>query len=171
MDIESAVRAAINFERKGVSFYMELAAQTENRLGRRLFYTLAKEEVEHILIIDDIHRKLTRGETLPGNISLQTDIEKDMKEFFQSFSTEELKEKNNSNIDGYEMAMTIENKGYEMYKNFYEKAQGEKEKEFFQKMMDEEKQHFEALQNVYFYLTSRDHWHSEEESQVWNWMV
>ena len=171
MDIKKAVQAAVNFERKGVAFYMELASQTENRLGRRLFYTLAKEEIEHILTIDDINRKLQNNEKPKEIIPTSDAIENQIKQYFQAFKTEELKDKNTNNLDGYEMAMNIENKGYEMYKNFWEEAKNPTEKEFFEKMMKEEKSHFEALQNVYYYLTSRDHWHSEKESQVWNWMV
>jgi len=171
VNIEEAVKGAVNFERKGVSFYMELASQTENRLGRRLFYTLAKEEVEHILIIDDIRRKLDRGEELGKAPLMKTTIEDQMKQFFSAFNAEQLQEKNASNLDGYELAMEIENKGYEMYDKFLNEAEDEKAKTFFQKMKEEEKRHFDALQNVYYYLTSRDHWHSETESEVWNWMV
>ncbi len=171
MNIQEAVNGAINFERKGVSFYMELAAQTENRLGRRLFYTLAKEEVEHILIIDDIRRRLDRGEKADQELDLKTTIEEQMKEYFGAFNPEQMQEKSMSNLDGYEMAMEIENRGYEMYDRFLQEATEERAQEFFKKMKEEEKRHFEALQNVYYYLTNRDHWHSESESAVWNWMV
>lgn len=171
MNIQEAVNGAINFERKGVSFYMELAAQTENRLGRRLFYTLAKEEVEHILIIDDIRRRLDRGEKADKELDLKTTIEEQMKEYFGAFKPEQMQEKSMSNLDGYEMAMEIENRGYEMYDRFLQEATEERAQEFFKKMKEEEKRHFEALQNVYYYLTNRDHWHSESESTVWNWMV
>ncbi len=171
MNIQEAVNGAINFERKGVSFYMELAAQTENRLGRRLFYTLAKEEVEHILIIDDIRRRLDRGEKPDQELNLKTTIEEQMKEYFGAFKPEQMQEKGMSNLDGYEMAMEIENRGYEMYDRFLQEATEEHAREFFKKMKEEEKGHFEALQNVYYYLTNRDHWHSESESTVWNWMV
>lgn len=169
MSFQEAVNAAINFERKGVTFYMELASQTENRLGRRLFYTLAKEEVDHILTIEDIARSLQSGATptAPTAISL----EEEMRSYFQSFDATKVKDKANSNIEGYEMAMDIENRGFEMYKKFYEQAESEGEKTFFKKMMEEERKHFEALQNVYYYLTSSSDWFSETESKVWNWMV
>ncbi len=171
MNLEEAVQGAVNFERKGVSFYMELASQTENRLGRRLFYTLAKEEVEHILIIDDIRRKLDKGEALGQDPLMKTTIEEQMKEYFSAFKVEQLQEKKMSNLDGYEMAMDIENKGFEMYDKFFREAEDEKTRDFFKKMKEEEKRHFDALQNVYYYLTDRDHWFSETESKVWNWMV
>lgn len=172
MSFAEAVQAAINFERKGVTFYMELAAQTENRLGRRLFYTLAKEEVDHILTIESISRQIQRQETanVEGSVK-QDNLEEEMKHYFQAFTVKDLQEKKHSNIEGYEMAMDIEQRGYEMYKKFYEQAQGEQEKEFFKMMMEEEQNHFSALQNVYYYLTSSSDWFSETESRVWNWMV
>ncbi len=170
MDIKKTVQAAINFERRGVNFYLELASQTKNRLGRRLFYSLAGEEISHILTIEDMAQQLEERKIISSESSGEK-LEGKIRNYFQSLAREKLIENRMDNLEGYEMAMQIENQGYEMYKNFQAEAGSEYEKNFFTRMMEEERKHYEALQNVYYYLKSPDDWFSESESRVWNWMV
>lgn len=41
--IHDALKISINFERKGMGFYLTAAAEAKNTLTRRLFYALNKK--------------------------------------------------------------------------------------------------------------------------------
>jgi rubrerythrin len=161
---------ALDFEAKGTSMYLELAKKTINPLGKKLFYSLAMEEVAHAQKIDEISMKLKSqtGASSLGDPALPG-VEEQLKEFFKNASKQELS-KGSEDIKGYELAMEMERKGYKTYNDFMVNAKSDTEKQFFQALLGEEKKHLEALSNVYNYLTKTGDWLQEEESKVWNWM-
>jgi rubrerythrin len=169
MDKINPCEFALDFEKEGVELYLNLARQSVNILGKELFYTLARQEVDHAQKIDEICRDLVahKGSTL---VSMEfPEIEKEIKDFFQKMKHEDLKEKEND-LTGYDIAIALEKKGFTAYRDFAAVSQTPKEKEFFTRMMEEEKKHLEALRNVYFYLSSPGDWIEQDESSVWNWM-
>jgi rubrerythrin len=170
MKKKSALAFALALEKKGVDLYIRLAARTGNMLAKEVFYSLAKQEVDHAQRVDEIAvRQKTDGgwqQTVP--VSLKN-IETELKKFFKNAGQARLK-KNAANIQGYETALKMERKSYNAYQQFAAAADGPAEKEFFLQLAAEENKHYETLANVYFYLTKNDEWVEEEESRVWNWM-
>lgn len=166
----NSLEFALDFEAKGAIMYLDLAKRTENILGKKLFYSLAAEEVAHAQKIDDIYARLKteKGLVLPVSPGIQS-IEKQIRDFFESSNKLDFSN-GASDIKGYELAMDMERKGYKVYSDFIRDAQNETEKVFFQALLIEEKMHLEALANVYKYLTNTGDWLQEEESKVWNWM-
>lgn len=166
----SSLEFALDFEMKGTVLYMKLAKKTKNLLGKRLFYSLAGQEVEHAERIDEIfevsqtnkNQKIVLSKSLPS-------IESELKPFFLKAKKSDLK-KDTENVSGYELAMQMETEGYNAYTNFYKKAGNEFEKNLFKQLAKEEKEHYDSLNNVYHYLAGTVDWFREEESTVWNWM-
>lgn len=155
-------KKAIEFEKNGVYMYLEAAGKTENPLARKLFYSLAIEEIEHISFIEE---KLKAD-----SIAIDDDnIEKRIKEVFQSLEKKEIRE-DSDNVEGLEKALEMEKKGKELYLSLREEAKEEEEKAFFTKLAKEEERHLESLENVYHYLTDADDWFHSTESNTWNWM-
>ncbi|HOK56185.1 MAG TPA: ferritin family protein [bacterium] len=159
--MENGIKFAKEFEKHGANLYIEIGMKSENLITKKLFYSLAKQEIEHLEIIENF--------VLSDDYKTEKTemIEEDLKEFFTS-----LKEKNKieSNIDGYKMALEIEKKGYLQYEKFYNEVKNEKEKRLFKFLMEQEKSHIEAIINVYSYLTETGDWFEKEESKIWNWM-
>lgn len=161
---------ALEFEQKGVALYLRLAAETSNELGKKLFYTLAGDEVQHARKIDSMFGELKKKNgaagldtvTLPGVTEL-------IKTFFAAADTAYLK-KNVGNIEAYEIAMKMEREGYATYQEFSAMATSSQEKEFFNYLLSQEKEHIDAIANVYAYLTDIGDWLQEDESRTWNWM-
>ncbi len=157
---------AIDFETKGVNPYLSLAAKTTNPLGKRLFYSLAEQEVQHAALFDSKDLSLPEKSILDNSVK---DIEAQLKEFWMQAEKFEIK-KEDVHFSGYEQAMEMEKKSISAYKEFLTKSTEEKEKEFLLWIIEEEKKHLEALRNVHYYLTETADWLQTEESRVWNWM-
>jgi rubrerythrin len=163
---KSALKFVLDFEAKGVETYLKLAAKTENLLGKKLFYSLAIEEIEHAREADEFYGKVSAR---PGFKSVEAaPIETVIEGFFKKM--EEAVPKNRENIEGYELAMKLERKGYAAYENFLKNSKNDDEIKFFKWILGEEKKNIDAIANVYFYLTGTGDWMQEEESKVWSWM-
>ena len=170
MKKNKALEFAHDFEIKGVNLYMKLAAKIDNALAKEVFYSLAKQEVEHAHRIDQIYTglKSNKGWSKAAPAKLPS-METEVKKFFTTASKAQLK-KGAENLEGYEIAMRMERKGFKAYKEFYAAAKSSGEKAFYKQMMEEEQKHYETLANVYAYLTSTEDWLQEDESRTWNWM-
>ena len=166
----SSLEFSAALEVKGVNFYLKLAQKSANALTKKLFYSLAVEEVIHAQKIDEMYGIINNENK--GSVSFPKNmpkIEATLKEFFRKANKPALK-KEAANISGYETAMELEKKSYKIYSDFSKKANSAAEKKFFEFLMNEEKGHLEALMNVYRYLTQPGDWMAEEEGKVWNWM-
>lgn len=161
---------ALDFEVKGAGMYLKLATATGNPLGKKLFYSLALEEIEHAKKVDDIHSRLKEKAGWEKSVlRMPPSITAIMKGYFRESKRAELK-RPADNLAGYELAMKMERESYKTYNEFRDAAKSEVEKEFYQLLMDQEKEHLDAIVNVYSYLTNTDDWLQEQESKVWNWM-
>lgn len=167
---KNPLQFALEFEQKGALMYLELAAQTENPLGKKLFYSLAVEEVDHARQIDLLSAQL---KDLSGMGVLDTPslppVTEVIKTFFTTADKTSLKG-NVSNVTAYEHAMKMEREGYAAYKDFAATAATSAERTFFQHLMEQEQGHLDAIANVYAYLTGTGDWLQGDESHTWNWM-
>jgi rubrerythrin len=168
---ENLLDFALKFEAESVKLYLSLAARTTNFLGKRLFYALAKQEVEHAESFDEIYREIAMKPTavklaLPSS---SADIEQDIRQFFVGAGGMDFRS-DAGNISAYELALQTEEKGYASYKKFLVSAEKPEEKEFLQSLMDQERKHMEAIRNVLAYITGTGDWFESEESKIWNWM-
>lgn len=155
-------KKAISFEKKGVSMYLHAADQTNNPLARRLFYSLAIEEIEHITWIEDQLPQVSPE-------SSEGVIEEKVKAVFASLREKEIR-KDSDNVAALEKAMEMEKQGRDLYQSLRDEATTEDEKDFFRRLVVEEEKHLTSLENVYHYLTDSSDWFHSTESQTWNWM-
>jgi rubrerythrin len=163
----TALSFVLDFEAKGVEAYLKLAAKTENRLGKKLFYSLAAEEIEHARKADEFYGGISAK---PGFKPVEAaPLESIIKGFFEKMEKTDMK-KGGENVEGYELAMELERKGYAAYEKLLNDAKTDEEKKFFKWILSEEKEHLSAISNVYSYLTGTGDWLQEDESRVWNWM-
>jgi len=165
----SALKFVLDFEAKGVAMYLKLAANTGNLLGKKLFYSLAAEEIEHARKADEVYNGFGAKESFSQQTIEAIPIEKALKGFFDKIGRTKLK-KGVENIGGYELAMEMERKGYEIYDKFLKGAKSAEEKAFFKWILAQESEHLSAIANVYAYLTGTGDWLESDESRTWNWM-
>lgn len=168
------LRVALDYEDEGLRFYTKAAGEASNALSRRLFRTLAGQEIEHAKRIEEIYALIEQGRRLPAPEKLKkvggyVELEKDIKDFFKTTDKESLR-RDLGNVDAMKVALEIEKKSYDLYAELIKDARNASEKEFLTALKNEEQNHMDALDNVYYYLTDPEMWFASDESRVWNWM-
>ncbi len=161
------VEFGLDFERKGTMLYLELASETGDSLSKHLFYTLAKQEIDHAWRIDKFNLDAGEQPRASGYGSMNS-VEEEVRQFFKGMK--DSMKRNKSNLQVYESAMKLEREGYRAYEIFLKEATDTGEKRLLEFLLGEEKKHMEAIANVYSYLSETSDWFEQEESRVWNWM-
>jgi rubrerythrin len=168
------LRVALDYENEGLDLYTRAAAGATNPLSRRLFRTLASQEIEHAKRIEEVYSLVEQGKKLPASEKLKRigghiDLEKDIRDFFKSVDKTSLRD-DIGNVEAMKVALKIEKKSLDLYSELAKEAGTASEREFLSALKKEEQKHMDALDNVYYYLTDPEMWFSKDESRVWNWM-
>lgn len=167
MAVVKGIKLALFMEQKGTEYYLDFAIKSDNPLTKRLFYSLAAQEIEHARVVDDLASGISSGAILSASDS--GNIESGIRGFWKKISRS-LKKLSGSQEKIYETAMNLERKSYDTYKILYDKSSDSESKKIYKALMDQESAHLEALENVYNYLTRNGDWFEQDESRVWNWM-
>jgi len=156
---------ALRMEEKGKAFYDKAAAACSNEPGKDIFLSLAKDEVVHMDRIRFIHESLSGGKAWAGTW-------KDMKLKQQSMAKvfREMAKKHATNvtataddIESLEIGIEFEAESIKFYQERLEKAEEQTEREFLERMVDEEKSHHAALIDMKLYLSDPAGWFREQE--------
>lgn len=142
---------AIQMERDGQAYYIELAGQTTNKGMKRILEMLADDEVRHREVLEAM--KVGRSDLV------ETTILSDAKNVFASIreSGEEF-DFGATLTDLYRKARDIEKKSREFYLEHADRMEGEHEKELFMKLVEEEKRHYYLLDNIIEFLIQPERW-------------
>ena len=169
--MNTALKKAYDLERKGLDAYIDLAAMSKNALARKTLFSLASAEIEHMMKIDDIAFSMDKKEPwASAETSFKaSDIEIKIKDFFVNTKKEAL-DQSSDDAGIIKKAMDFERKSYELYSDLSKKAGSDAERRFYKAMMKQEELHYDALENVNYYLTRTGDWFCHEESKRWNWM-
>jgi len=162
MDI---VATALAFERKGASVYEDLSRRSEQPLAKELFGMLAEDERKH----ERYFQRLAEGQGLPTEtVQASSGLEARVKEAFGRLGTSAHRAVRKT--EGLQAALELERDSYNFYRENAPKALDEKSSAFYKSLMEQELEHFEALDNILHYLSATGDWLMEDESQRWNWM-
>lgn len=137
---------AMKMEMDGKGYYEKLAAETPVVGLKNIFLSLAQDEQKHY----DIMKELKSG---ADPTIAETNVLEDTKNLFQSLMAQRsvvagLKK----DLDGYELGMKIEAESVKFYEENARKEQNEGAAKLLQKIADEEKKHFEIMENLYDFV-------------------
>jgi rubrerythrin len=166
--IPEIIKTALDFEEKGRAFYTQQAQTVKDVLSRKLFATLAEDEVRHAQRIREIYAGLNTPQSWPKDLGPHRNLQADFKAFFVAHQRE-LKP-GSTQLQGYEFALQMERRSVELYRQAVTQSRNDRERAFFSALAEEEKNHLEAIQNVHYFLTQPGDWYEQDESQRWNWM-
>lgn len=172
VNMNPSLRGSYDIERKGIEFYIDAAVPCTNPVARRTLFSLAIEEVRHMMKIDEIALELDRSGAWPAQdeAGAPSALESSVREIFEQATTELLEKDDRDNAKVIKRAMEFERKTYDIYADLRKGATDAHEQEFFARMMAQEEAHYEALENVYHYLDHTGDWFEREESKAWGWM-
>ena len=161
MDINEALKTALDNEQKGQDIYKEAANKTKNPIVEKTFRYLADQEAVHI---KDIKKYLETKEIESKEESLEKP------QAFFSMTVKEFKDKtelSDDDIKAHETALELEKKAHAFYKEQHDKVSDEELRKFLKWLMDQENAHYVLIQKTYDFIKDPVHFYSEEEA----WMA
>lgn len=159
-----ALQIAIEMENNGKQCYLEASEVSGNEVGRQLLESLAAEEDTHRRKFEEIYDAI-RGERSWPKIDLLPDRGKGLRDLF--VKTCEMIGVNVKGLatefDAIKTAMDKENKSYDFYKRQSEAATYDAERDFYETLAAEEREHGLILLDYYEYLTDPAGWFVNKE--------
>ena len=159
-----ALQISIQMEVDGKEYYLKASQESGNELGRKLLQSLADEEDIHRQKFEEIYDAIRNKRAWPTT-NFQPDGGKKLRTVFAR-ATEEM----GSNIktldtelDAIQTAMDMENKTYDFYKSQVGNATYAAERDFYETLSTEEREHHLILLDYYEYLKDPAGWFVSKE--------
>jgi len=148
----NAIEFAIQMEHDGEAYYRKQAELNKDNSLRPVCEMLAADEYHHGQILLSRSRQkayeLTDSDTLLSAKNIFSGID-DIESEFKTIP---------SQLDFYRIASEKEQQSIDLYTDLLSKAENEQDKELFQYLIGQEKQHFEVLDNLATLLRHAEEW-------------
>lgn len=159
-----ALQKAIKMEIDGKEFYLKASRESSNELGKKLLESLAAEEDVHRQNFEKIYNSIRIKQGWPG-----TDFQPDGGKRLRTIFAEAMEEAGAgievpaTELDAVKTAMEMENKTYDYYKDQGQGATYDTERDFYQALATEEREHHLVLLDYYEYLSDPAGWFVQKE--------
>ena len=160
----TALQLAIKMEIDGKEYYLKASQVSKNELGKKLLESLAAEEDIHRQKFAEIYEAFKSEKAWP-KVNFQPDGGKGLRTIFATTS-----EKMGSNVkapatelDAVQTAIDMEVKSYDLYKDRSQSAIFETERDFYETLAGEEREHRLVLVDYQQYLKDPAAWFAEKE--------
>jgi rubrerythrin len=156
---------ALEKEEKGRDFYEKAASTCANELGKEIFGVLTVEEGIHIQRVKEIYDSLKGAKSWTGDWKKYTLPNENLQELFRERMIK-LGPKVNAetgDLEAVDIGMGFEQGAIEFYEEELTKAEDPLEREFIERMIQEERSHFASLSDMKLYLTNPQSWLAEVE--------
>ncbi len=162
--ILEALQIAIQMEIDGKEYYLKASQESNNELGKKLLQSLAAEEDVHRQKFEEVYSAIRSKKAWPTT-DFQPDGGKRLRTIFAR-ATKEM----GSNIkalatelDAVQTAMSMENKTHDFYKSQGGNATYDAERDFYETLATEEREHHLILLDYYEYLKDPAGWFVRKE--------
>jgi len=149
---------AMQMEKDGEAFYREIAAKTKNPGLKKIFDTLADEEVVHFNTFKQLFEK-TSADVMESDI---LDKAKSVFEEMKAAGSTDITD-DTAQTDAYRKAMDAEKEAYTFYEKKAGETDDEKEKKILLTFAREERRHYRLLENVLEFVSRPDSWLEDAE--------
>jgi rubrerythrin len=159
-----ALKTAIQMEIDGKEFYLKSSQASSNELGKKLLKKLADEEDIHRKVFEGIYKKIGTSKGWP-EIKIEHDGGKGLFTLFAAAIKKMSKDIKTipSELEAIRTAMDMENKTYDFYKKRSSLATFDGEKEFYEEIAAQEKEHHRALLDYFEFLKNPAAWFVQKE--------
>ena len=157
----NAAEMARKMETDAVAFYKEAAGRTSHPVGREMFLSIMEDEIRHTRMIEAVLKGMDITEDSAEPMDRVKSVFEEMRP--------ELEKKISATSDDKEalkVAMEMEKKGYDFYRESEAKAADEKTRELFKRLAKDEDQHYRMFANTYNFLNDSGNWFMWEEKGV-----
>jgi rubrerythrin len=156
---------ALEMEEKGTAFYKKAALECRNELGKKMFESLAADEIVHIERIKEIFSSLESTQKMDSKWEGFKSRGQNMEAFFRDFTARNKTnvKADSSDVKALDVGIDLEQKAIRHYEGALPGATDGLERRFVEKMIAEERKHFKLLSDAKFYLTDPDGYFTETE--------
>lgn len=156
---EEVLGTAIQLERGGRKFYLEAAGKTSSDIARRMFESLAEDELRHIEWIENVSPGANTSESankeLYGRLrQIFADAPKDVN--LSVLVSED-------DLNAIEIAIGMEEKSLAAYEQWAEESDSEDVSSLCKALAGQERFHRQVLDNTRVYLDRTADWFMQEE--------
>ena len=161
-----ALKTAIQMEIDGKEYYLKSSRTSTNELGKKLLEKLADEEEIHRKVFEDIYKQISAKKGWPES-KISYDGGEGLKTVFAAAIKAMAKDTKSipTELTAIETAMDMENKTYDFYKKRSSLATFAGEKEFYEEIAAQEKEHHRILLDYYEFLKNPAAWYVQKEHQ------
>ena len=143
---------AINMEHDGENYYRQQAEINKNNSLNTVCLLLAADEKKHAQILTDKSHEISSQ-------LIETDTLSKAKNIFEGVGGIKIEGKEKAGqLDFYKIASEMEKQSIELYTKYLSKAEGPDEKELFEFLIGQEKQHYAVLEELVLLLRHAEDW-------------
>jgi len=158
------LQIAIQMEIDGKEHYLKASEESDNELGRKLLQSLSAEEDIHRQKFEEIYEAVRSKKAWPTT-DFEPDGGKRLRTIFARASEEigTSVKVVNTEFDAIKIAMDMETKTYDFYKSQSKEATYDAERDFYEALATEEREHHLILLDYYEYLKDPAGWFVTKE--------
>ena len=159
-----ALQYAIQMEIDGKELYLKASRESGNELGKKLLASLAQQEDYHRQKFEQIYETIRKSNKW-AVVDFKADGGKMLRTIFaeETINPTTAIKVAQTELDAVQKAMQIEDKSYDLYHQRFEQAAKGAERNFYETISSEERQHKLILLDYYEYLHDPAAWYVKAE--------
>ena len=160
--MSKTIRIAIGMEENGIDFYHKAGEKTSYSLAKKMFLSFAEDEKRHLTVLKKILTDLNFSDFArffdrKPSQKIDTTFRKVSNKIKERISV------NPDELEALKVGMDMEMESVEFYKKALEESKDNDQKAFLGRLVEEEKEHYQLLQNTRSYLKNSGDWFLWEE--------
>jgi rubrerythrin len=158
------VKTALEMEEKGKKFYQNALDKCADPLGKDIFTKLRDDEDVHIERIKEIYAALSGGQGWTEAWKSHHVDESGLKQVFRELAAQHGKKigMTTDDVEALQVGLDFEQKSVDFYAEHAKRATDPLEKQFVERMVEEERGHHAALADIKFYIDNPEAWFEEK---------
>ena len=153
-----AIQVGLDTEKEGLEMYTRLAKESKNPVASKMFEGLSGDEKAHLKMIKEVARGMGLSDALEE--AQEGSARQRMKTIFSDAKgiVDETLPAKADEFDAIRTAMQFEKKGYSFYQDAADEAADEDQKALFERLAEEENEHYRILEETLSYLEDAGAW-------------
>ncbi len=161
----SVLQEAVRNELDGKAMYLQAAERTRDGLGKSMFRSFAKEEDQHIHILQVQYAEVSKsGDWIDLEAAQEAPRDPELVLFPQAErEVKEIVPEGMSDLEALKLAMDFEQRAVRMYQQAAAEADDPVAQSFYRELAKWEGTHYEILDNSHDYLAHKGEWYFQEQ--------
>lgn len=159
-----SLEVALNNELREREFYLKNAERTKNPLGRKMFISIADDELQHYNRLKELHNIWSNHEKWPETVPLKvkdTIVKDILLDFLKK--VDQKTPGDTDDLEAVRIAIEFESKGARLYEELRDSSSDEKERDLFDLLSKMEKEHYLSLKDTEEYFIDPQAWFQKME--------